>query len=710
MKLSMRLKQIANSIRTAYGDKNLIIGEDFWKLIQKLCYINDDIHGKIPISELTEIIPQQEDYKIKGGSYLLNDVTVKGDENLKSENILRGRNNQKISIFGVDGSLDMVRRFNDDLNTNEYYGGIVSDVARSYHVAKLNGVSFKYHDGHGILRDGLLTDENGNCYLDCSSFISLVLRGIPFNKSPYASAYGKPNQKATNSDIHKLTLNSKYTWANKYLDMQTDEYLKDIGVRGFRSISNAAQIAEYYFGKGRTLYEFKESPSSIPEGLKPGDLIFWSKESANDKQKSRFKAISHVGVVSRDIEKFIHVTGSNDEKGDTVFYSDLAGKLNEISLIVRPNYQPVSQETPLETNLLTSWGYDNCNVSSSYTTKGVQFKPLIDGGFTITRTSDGESGASFYLHKSDNPIRLTPGIYEISGCPLNEDASSYRKTRDWGIMVKNVNGEKILNNEDIEVLDKGNGDTFTITKDTDVYIVFYCSSSLSPSGLVCKPVLKKKSRVKRVDNDNSYIPPIETPSSGNTWREGYISNDCMSLLKGWEGYYDHAYKDSEGYWTIGYGITLHAEPDVYNKLKAQTPVSEEECAKALYNTVRKNYGLKVLPIAQELGVTNQKQFDAMVSLAYSMGYGVWTNRKSTIYKTIKEDINNHTKIKEVWERTAITGASTGNVLPGLVKRRKAEAQVFCGETVEPWAITKYTKVNGVLKAVVFNGAGWLPNK
>lgn len=491
MKLSTRLKLIADSLRLAMGDDELKVGDDFYKLITKLCYVRDDINGKIPISDIKEVTPNTTDTLLNGGVYLENDVTIKGDSNLNPSNILRGK-----SIFGVKGQVNTVRQFVGDLNTSKYYGEMVADVARSYHLARINGTDFKYNQSHGILRDGILTDNEGACYLDCSGFISLVLRGIPFNKSPFYKVQGQPNKtlssiKLKDSFIYDMACDSSYSWANVLLDKQIDSGLKDIGLEGFKSISNAGQLGEYFFGQGRALYVFEKSPETVPSNLQPGDLIFWSKSTASTNQKNRFMGISHVGVVARDTTRFIHVTGSDEEKGDTVFYSEIATKLDEISLIVRPNYQPVIPSLPLNENLLPLWGYDNCNVASDYTTKGVKFKPVIEGGFSITRLEENTSSSTFYIKKSENPITLTKGSYKLSGAPVLDGASTSQSTRDWGLMIKALNGETILDSEGIEVLDKGKGSTFTLSEDKEVYIYFYCSSKLSPNGVICKPSLVK---------------------------------------------------------------------------------------------------------------------------------------------------------------------------------------------------------------------------
>lgn len=501
MRLNCQLHKIGNAIRKAKGSKDKIEATKFADEINKLCYIDDNINGKIPKYEGGVITPCESNIQIDRGQYISNNIIVEGDENLKSEYILRGTTSQEpISIFGVKGTLDTVRKFNNYIGGSEYYGCHVADVARSYHLARKNGkAQFRYSQSKGIFNNGLLTDEEGRCYLDCSMFAGLVLRGIEFKDTPYIDVIGKPNRHLNHlglyqSIIKELCDNSRHKWANKYLDRQTHKDLKDIGVEGFTSIRNAAQLAEYYYGQGYTLYEYEigSSPTQLPKGLLPGDLIFWSKESGSNNQKTRFKAITHVGIVGRDTTKYYQVTGYSDERvTDTVFYSSIAEHLEEISLIIRPNYNPIDTSLPLKMELLTRFSFDSCQINSSITNDGVKYSPNIEGGFDIERVSTSSQGSVFYiLNKSNGGIKLTKGTYKLTGCPTNSNASSNQSTRDWGIMIKSFDGTIINDTEGVEVIDKGNGCTFTLTSDKDVYIYFYMGANLNGT-FTCVPSLIK---------------------------------------------------------------------------------------------------------------------------------------------------------------------------------------------------------------------------
>ena len=472
MKLTCRLHEIADSLRKATGSKKKFNASEFANDISKLCYVSDDVNGQIPIIEGGEILPTREPIILTGNHYIRNDIVIRGDKTINRQFITQ----------------DLL---------NEYYGLHVADVARGYHLAKVNGTAqFRYSQSKGIWSEkGLLTDEEGRCYLDCSGFVALVLRGIEFQDTPYYKAKGEPHKYLSdygldNSVIYDLCVNSKHSWANKYLDKQKDETLKDIGLCKYYSVRNASQIAEYYYSHGKVIHEFQESPKTLPSGMRAGDLIFWAKPNAGEHQKERFRSISHVGIVGRDTSRYYQVTGYVDERvTETIFHTELLDNLEHVCLILRPNYVPFEEVTPIGMNLLTTRHFDSCGISASITKNGVEISPLVEGGFNLNRISSSSSGFTFYIAEKDKPIRLHKGKYKLSGAPtLSENSVN---VRDWGLMVKRTDGEMLLSDGGHEVLDKGEGDTFTLNKTTEVYVCFYGGGSLEPNNLVCKPKLER---------------------------------------------------------------------------------------------------------------------------------------------------------------------------------------------------------------------------
>ena len=404
-------------------------------------------------------------------------------DNVKPENILRGRNNKRISIDGVYGTVDQIHSIKRYNSGSGYYGKQVADVARSYYLAEKSGdVIFKYNqDSKSGLFNGKVTNANGECEMDCSGFISLVLRGIDYEHSPFYGSTGTKNKTWNASNLATLCQNSEYVWADDYLDTQTETCFKDIGIQGKRSIRTAADIAEYYYSQGCTVYEFDEDPTSVPADLQPGDILFWSKDGASDAQKSRFKAISHVGIVDTDTTKFYHVTTTNS-KGKTVYYSNIGDKLQYLSLIVRPNYIPISTDivSPLHTNLLPEYQYPDCSaIDTTVNKNALTFTLNPSGGVSVK--GKGTTGTTFYLYKKEQPLTLTPGRYVLEGSPTFPGISTTGTSTKWGISLTDTNGNTLTDVHGKRVWDRGEACTFDITENTDVYVYIYISADLTLS-------------------------------------------------------------------------------------------------------------------------------------------------------------------------------------------------------------------------------------
>ena len=443
----------------------------------------------------------QDQIAVTKGNYMGGDLTVKGDANLKSEFILRGRriNGEEtpISIFGVQGTLERLRNL-PKYHEEEIYGQLASDCAKSYHIARrVQGVEFKYSQSHGIFGDGVLTDSEGRCYMDCSTLGGLVARNIPFSKSPYAKAYGKANVTLASLGLNKTCVSSLNT-VDSYLDMQTHEDFKYSFKTGYKSIRTASELAEYYYQQGRALhvYEPGNPPSSLPSDVRAGDMLFWAKATANDHQKSRFMGISHVGIFANDPKIYYQVTGSDSAVGKTVFASKFADHMDEIVLIVRPDYSPRKYVTPSGLNLLPQYAFDSLQVDTTKTENGLVFKPQAKGGFTVqvTDTSARADQTTFYLYGKERPITLTPGTYKLSGTPTHPQVNSTGTSLLWGLSIKKADGTNISNTSGRDhVWDRGVGDTFTITSTIQVYVYFYVSKSLTnTSTYSVKPSLIKQ--------------------------------------------------------------------------------------------------------------------------------------------------------------------------------------------------------------------------
>lgn len=132
----------------------------------------------------------------------------------------------------------------------------------------------------------------------------------------------------------------------------------------------------------------------------------------------------------------------------------------------------------------------------------------------------------------------------------------------------------------------------------------------------------------------------------------------ITLIKIFEGLRTTAYKCPAQKWTIGYGHTRTAEPGML--------ITEEEAVDLLQKDleffeagVRKAVDVKI----------TQNQFDALVSFAFNVGLGNF--RKSTLLKKLNKGDDWGASQEFVrWKY------SNGKVLPGLLRRRRAERELF----------------------------------
>lgn len=146
-----------------------------------------------------------------------------------------------------------------------------------------------------------------------------------------------------------------------------------------------------------------------------------------------------------------------------------------------------------------------------------------------------------------------------------------------------------------------------------------------------------------------------------------ITHEGLALIKEYEGFRSAAYRDSVGVWTIGYGHTAMAgPPDVKPGLK----ISDSEAEEILLRDVE----LFARGVRQLLTVTlTDQQFSALVSFAYNVGLGNF--KTSSVRKAV-----NTNDLDAVGRRLQLWNKAGGRVLPGLVRRRAAEAALFASNS------------------------------
>lgn len=152
------------------------------------------------------------------------------------------------------------------------------------------------------------------------------------------------------------------------------------------------------------------------------------------------------------------------------------------------------------------------------------------------------------------------------------------------------------------------------------------------------------------------------------------SEKGISLIKNFEGLRFKAYQCTASVWTIGWGTTI------INGIKVKSgDIINEEMAEILFAKDIKIYEDIVnsninIPI-------NQNQFDALVSHTYNTG------GSEDLFKLINSNAGKK-RIRNWFLNSYIT--SGGNITPGLVSRRRMEADLFFHNTKKEVGIFNFT--------------------
>jgi Phage-related lysozyme (muraminidase) len=148
-----------------------------------------------------------------------------------------------------------------------------------------------------------------------------------------------------------------------------------------------------------------------------------------------------------------------------------------------------------------------------------------------------------------------------------------------------------------------------------------------------------------------------------------VSDQCLQLIEQFEcggnvAKYLTAYKCPAGVWTIGIGTTVYPNGQ---KVKQGDVATKDQAYEYL------QHDLKTTEVSVDsftIDTINQHQFDALVSFAYNVGTGAL--KGSTLLKKVNVNPSDST-IRAEFNKWVNGG---GKVLPGLIKRRAAEADLY----------------------------------
>jgi len=141
----------------------------------------------------------------------------------------------------------------------------------------------------------------------------------------------------------------------------------------------------------------------------------------------------------------------------------------------------------------------------------------------------------------------------------------------------------------------------------------------------------------------------------------FVSDQCLLLIRHYEGVHLTTYRDPVGILTIGYG-------DTGSHVKMGDTITLAEAEARLRRRLDGEFVPGVLGALTR--DPRQCELDAMVSLAYNIGVGAF--RTSTLVKKFNTDDANVASEFIRWDK------AKGKSLLGLRRRRAAERMVYLG--------------------------------
>lgn len=151
-----------------------------------------------------------------------------------------------------------------------------------------------------------------------------------------------------------------------------------------------------------------------------------------------------------------------------------------------------------------------------------------------------------------------------------------------------------------------------------------------------------------------------------------ISEDCVNFVAYWEGFPNggQPYNDPVGHCTIGYGHLIHygnCNPFDHEKWGKLT----EKEAKQLLRKDLETFANGVKERTTLWPKLEQHERDALISFAFNVGLGAY-GKSTLLQKLNKGDKRGAAKEFPRWVY------ASGQILPGLVRRREAERKMFLG--------------------------------
>jgi len=145
-----------------------------------------------------------------------------------------------------------------------------------------------------------------------------------------------------------------------------------------------------------------------------------------------------------------------------------------------------------------------------------------------------------------------------------------------------------------------------------------------------------------------------------------VTDEALDLIREFEGFRGRAYRCPAGVWTIGYGHTAMAGTPAVTAGMELTRAEADAILRRDVAAVAE--GVRRLLRAR----LSERQFSALVSFAFNVGLGNLAS--SSVLKAA-----NGGDLDRVPKRLMLWTKARGRTLPGLVRRRAAEAAMFGGD-------------------------------
>lgn len=157
------------------------------------------------------------------------------------------------------------------------------------------------------------------------------------------------------------------------------------------------------------------------------------------------------------------------------------------------------------------------------------------------------------------------------------------------------------------------------------------------------------------------------------------SEDCIAVLKNLEGFVAKPYYDN-GQYSVGYGTSC-------GKYDYPNGISKEQ-ADILLRKYVKTFETHINRFADKNGLTfSQNEFDALLLFTYNVGPGWLTSTSDLRDSVLRRDKGN-----DFIYYFARWSTANYEVLPGLVKRRLAEADLYLNGVYSAFAPSHYSYV------------------